>query len=376
MNFKILNILILIQLVFGIQLLSKTLEIITTKNFQTTKVYKNLGENNILKIVDKNVASESMEKSMEFSKWLIKTYNLIYTGMGAMIIDEIPELREFEDELLKSLHSNEKNKTILSQVISNKEVFEKLNIKLSEGNLEEFKYISEEEVPCILGADYKESFQMGDLIKDEYVNYRVVGFMERGNYITNGEYFDPGSMVSTDKLILTLANETDLNYNIGRYTLLEIDDTKIGSLVSEIKEQGKKLGLDLDVYNNKILVENYKQWMSFEENLNKLTLSIISIFISISYLVIFMLKISKNSKEYAIHIMAGAKDRDIVIRNIFEIIIINGSALIIVMMLGLANNIKVFQMVALILAIYSLALCLIPIIKLKSVRLSEEFKGE
>ena len=144
----------------------------------------------------------------------------------------------------------------------------------------------------------------------------------------------------------------------------------------------QKLGCPVSVNDPTEEIEIFNENINYEINVNKLLLIIVSIFVFIGITTIMLMKISRNEKEYSIHLLTGATILDIVLRTFYEIVltvIISAVVLFgtIVYKEGLSLvSISNYGVSLLIFLGIAIVLSIIPSVKILRYNLSYLIKGE
>lgn len=287
--------------------------------------------------------------------------------------------------------------------------FKKFGFKVTSGRIfndSDFNAGSNGALPVILGDAYSGMYKVGDIIKslDSADKIQVIGFLDKGYYFSL-----PGndSMLNLDNYIITpqqpivlqVSNNTDqtedneIRYKIklNNYCLngyLEINETdksefnKIsGSIISEAGKAGytvKIAGLNDDVQD---FITSAKK----QENSINIMFLVIFCFTSVGIITSVLYSISKQLKEFGVHIMQGAVISDIARRVLYQILILFGVAFIgtFIVAATIINDkvvvtFSIFKLfiVFCVFMILALLVAVIPVIKVLRLSINDLVRGE
>lgn len=199
-------------------------------------------------------------------------------------------------------------------------VLDNFNIKLKEGKFWGAEELDHKMMPVILGNNYKDIYQVGEIIDgftviDDEIKLRVVGILEEGAYV-----FYNASMLNLDRYILyPLKDDLTLPQNKDEYSQQKIlylfktngtlksrcDADELQSIINEICETSGVLPISsIDGTSNSqsyIFYENtISVYQMFQWSLNGFI--IFSVVVTFVYLI---LTIQKNQRYYAILLLNG-----------------------------------------------------------------------
>ncbi|GMQ58861.1 hypothetical protein AN1V17_32570 [Vallitalea sediminicola] len=170
-------------------------------------------------------------------------------------------------------------------------------------------------IPVILGADFKDYYKKGDIIYDiQSKPYEVIGFFEKGQYYIAPYrelkifYLDSVFVVPS----ISMSNDS-LNYTFNFLASYFISDNKEN--MKEIVNKSKDLGLyDLKIRNFKKQLQIISQ-DKIEAVLFNMTLGILILIMSVIGLFGNIAQfISDNMYEFSVHLICGARKISIFIR--------------------------------------------------------------
>ncbi|MEF9951780.1 MAG: ABC transporter permease [Clostridium sp.] len=270
--------------------------------------------------------------------------------------------------------------------------FDAFNIRLSQGYLNDFYNYNNKQIPVILGDKYKKFYSIGSIIEGKSVvneQYKVVGFLDKGQYFTlNGNNFHGSSIRNMDTFFLRPMLKDDQDKHISSYVFtFDKGSTDKDRVFNLIKEQGKKYDIQIDFANNIDEMKDYNKVIMTNININRLLLIITLSFVIVGTLVVFINKIDLRKKEFGVHILCGARLKDIGLTVFFEIIIISIMSLTLAFWYLIYSNTKIddkvvdfswmdFTITSLIVLCFMSLLALIPIRKLLKININTLVRGE
>lgn len=287
--------------------------------------------------------------------------------------DKTSSYSKFEYETAEKIQGN----TII-QSTANKRFFESYDIKVIEGTMfNESDFTSNSDIiPIVVGYNLKDRYKIGqtylerDLDTNKDITYKVIGILEY-----NSSY----------PSLVDIGKETDLNYtffkplNINLVNEFSSIDMAISSTViftkdqkdvRDIEEKSAELGLfsmeykpiqeDIDTY-----VDYFHKKIAYQIFISLIVL----FFAAISMALNLTTMISKNIKEFSIHMICGAEIRSIFQRLLWQLLIILSIALIPTEIFYGINVSLVYTII--IACIISLIIMSVPYIKLKRTNIIE-----
>lgn len=209
---------------------------------------------------------------------------------------------------------------------------EEFPFELSEGrNFTKEDFELEDNVPVILGAEYKGIYNIGDKFK--YFDYRnlveknieVVGIVKADSY-----FFDSGDITTLDDRVICPIENFKLDDKISSKfenfisSSLVVTNDK-DSALKEIRENSSDLGLytlsfkscDSDI---QFLIDNLSKnckdsiFLSFT----------IFLFVSIGIIAVQLNNIKERLREFGIYLLIGSSKKDIILRNLYTVAIYLG----------------------------------------------------
>lgn len=199
-------------------------------------------------------------------------------------------------------------------------------LEVSKGRTFEKQDYSAEVMPVILGAGYEGIYNIGDTFEYfDYINLKVskievVGILKSNTYI-----FETGTTILVDDYVIcpyqniTTSNANKLMYSTWIENCLIVTNDKEKSL----EEIGEK-STDLELYNFKLssckgITTKIVESMN-EEAGKSISLSVsIFLFVSIGIIAVQLNSIKNRQKEFGIHLLSGARKRDIGVRILLSI---------------------------------------------------------
>ncbi|MCR5665580.1 MAG: hypothetical protein K6G01_02005 [Eubacterium sp.] len=175
--------------------------------------------------------------------------------------------------------------------------------------------------PAIAGSDFHKQYRVGDVITDDYgEQYMIIAFFPK-----NSKYAQPTQGASTQSL--------DQKIVIPAYLDMEENDEMIDFVFScQFEADSAKELQEVVLYNseNKLLdmyLQSYSRQLNHvsENVLQNLvlygTIGGILLFFSYIGIVCGMISLIKESSyDYAVHLLCGATERDLLIRSLFQFV--------------------------------------------------------
>ena len=209
-------------------------------------------------------------------------------------------------------------------------------LEVSSGRTFEDEDYSSEDMPVILGSEYKGIYNVGDTFDYfDYTNKKIRKLEVIGILKSNTYSFSMGEAESLDNFVIcpyqtinpSTANKEMYDGWINHCTVITNDKDKA---LEEIRKESS----DLELYNFKL-----NSWKSMttrlvqsvsEEAMKSILLSIaIFLFVSVGIVAVQLNRIKSSLREFGIHLLSGARKRDIEERIILSTImyVIIGSVL-------------------------------------------------
>lgn len=340
-------------------------------------IFENLSQMYIVRddtndeIINQRLSKDDIEEKLfKFYNFLISSDDLnFYTYFNQDIsIESNKEL-----DIKHKVYPDNINRYSLISV--NSDFMETFNLSTSKGRIfSEIEFATKNNLtPVILGHAYNQFYELGDIINDQY---SVIGILNKSNF-----YLDPGKtdeiMYLDDFIIapLIVNNETPytkLDSIITSSTLITNNPLSL----QKIKDMSKSIELYDEI--------NFISFSQQLENIVKSYMTLIYFSSLIQIMILFFCLIciitslinfiDSHRREFAIHILCGAKISDLIYRIAFQIFIILATANIITLFifkftlstLGI-NAISVFMLII---------IMVFPVIKIKKQQLSDYLRGE
>ncbi|SES77329.1 ABC transporter permease family protein [[Clostridium] polysaccharolyticum] len=186
----------------------------------------------------------------------------------------------------------------------------------------DFPYKEKQEIPVILGADFRTVYKKNAIIQDrDGLPYRVIGFLKKNsNYVAPDE---SRKLLSLDKVIITpqIIDKTD-SLNIVRYiqNLYIMSDKR--EIADNIVDFSRSKGLfDLSVINFSYQLDCIISDTEDEIFINSVFMFIILLFTCVGIIGNLLQFITNNKKEFAINLLCGANRTDIIFRILLQILV-------------------------------------------------------
>lgn len=262
---------------------------------------------------------------------------------------------------------------------------------------EDFDYNNNKDyIPIILGSNYSDiyevndEFQIFDYFNKELRYVRVVGILDNNTYHLLGK-----SVGSLENNILwpfetiTVNNQSSDKYvfalKAGGYIVHNNSNLSIDSIFEDIYMKAKELN------QGSYYVTSAKSTIDFVlDNLKDITkssmfiTSLIVIFTTFGITLIQINNINDRIKDYGVHLLVGCRKKDIILRNIYELIIYGILGTTIGLFLNIlsvnSSDIAFFNKRAIIsiVIIYAIIIAIISIIlgkKIKKIEINEIIRG-
>lgn len=376
-----------------------TYNIIKITNYSQLKnidVFKDFENKKIYSLYSGSIQGETIfadkESSLNFEKYLNvnKDVENFYIGADMIPLQNFKGIENFKSDILgEDYHSlTENGYTKIKALNVGENFINALGYRVEQEYLEDFlNYFKNpkeytEYIPVLLGDSYKKIFSVDDIITTgNNEHFKVVGFLEKDQYCSKIGSFYPDNMENLNEFIIVPdAIEGAISNN-----LLVFDNKsqeEIDRVLDDIIKKGEELGCLVSVNDPTEEIEIFNENINYEINVNKLLLIIVSIFVFIGITTIMLMKISRNEKEYSIHLLTGATILDIVLRTFYEVVltviisavvlfgtIIYKDGLSLVSISNYGLSLLIFLGIAIILSI-------IPSVKILRYNLSYLIKGE
>lgn len=273
-----------------------------------------------------------------------------------------------------------------------------IGIELSEGS---FENDSSENIPIVVGDNYKSVFKLNDKVPyiyteengEKIIRYlQVVGFIKKDSYMCIKG--DPDNIINmndyisicrkADESITNFSNEqikkVDIYnyYSNAYYKFSDLDKLK------EVESKTEELGLNYKFTEIKSIQNEFQE--NFASILLPIKFFAVSIltFTIISIIVVMLNMVIRSIKEFGINMLVGAKSYDISLRIFFQIFIlfaISVTCTIAIVAIFLKDNIvmnlnciNICELLV-IAVVMSILISIIPIVKFKRTSINNIIKG-
>lgn len=284
-----------------------------------------------------------------------------------------------------------------------KNMWQKFKLNFIEGNgfREEDFEKENDKIPVILGYDYKDKYKAGDtfpyydtqnkkirnaevigiLQQDSYLLYKVdyaEKFENLNNYIVTA--FIDLDKLPEDKLLTNYYFQVFDLFNTSYFLFDETkSDIEIEKNLADINEVFEELNIgkqNIKSVNKYLDID--KEMLQAQKHNSLIMLIMIILFLSIGIASSVLYRIKKEKKYYGIHIMNGATLNDICIRVFEEIFIMFligfGASIGIIKSNFKSLNANILMLILLLLFIISIFISIVPILKIKKLKISELIK--
>ncbi|MGL5150681.1 MAG: FtsX-like permease family protein [Clostridium sp.] len=312
-------------------------------------------------------------------------------------------MREINENLIDKYKKLEigKQMDVAAKILVNEDFIDRFDIKVVEGRTftkEDFNKDYKENIPIILGHDFIQKFDVGDIIKEdilvnfeknnnivEFINFEVIGFLDKNaligcdstlnKYTSRIYYSDSLSAIPIVRNAYDLSEIFALEY---KGLLLELND---GITIESIKE---RLDKDLNKYD---LVFNYesltgidgmKEILSRDKNISLFNGFLVSFLAILGCTATILGSFINRNKEFGAKLFSGATLKDIckeIIQEIFVLTIVS-SILSILFSIGTKPSINVIITNIMLICIITLLISILPILKLKNMQIVEIIKNK
>ncbi|MGG4203540.1 ABC transporter [Paenibacillus jamilae] len=218
----------------------------------------------------------------------------------------------------------------------NKQGLDQFSIETDEGeNLtaHDFNHVGHTSIPVLLGAEYKQLYKAGDILKGKYLfkdfEFYVKGFVKKDSLVFNANnpeiYLDRYIIMPAQQFTSVPDTKEDFNFQQKHYLQMingDIWSSETEYFVrSKVEEAQKKTGF----YDTQVLGANSPPlnfiFSALHENIMVLSVIAITIFVVciLSISILMVTKLEKNMKNLSIHLISGATIMNILFYFIAEI---------------------------------------------------------
>ena len=317
---------------------------------------------------------------------------------------------KYSNELLKGTPMEKDNEnSLIEYVNASKDLIDKFNFTLSKGRWftkDEYKNNSiwnvdkESFVPVVLGNNFKEMFNLGDVLycKGNELKFKVIGFLNRNQYFSSSDlFFYPSKLSSLDNYMIVPYNTPDFYESFKAYDgIWEVpNDKNYSKVLNTVENKIKELKLNANIEEYKTYLDMYTE--SYIQSKNTLLMQqiLLSLIVTIGMTLVLILFTNKHKKTLMIHRLFGATEISIIKRICLIPAIISSASLVTVISLIKFNfinmfisgnfeildktnnlNIKSLTYSIIIMAVIILISIILPVYKIKSESINSIVKGE
>lgn len=347
-----------------------------------------------------------------FNKYLKNSpdFNYIAVNQNNLYLNIGDKNGEFIQAYSPQIVGSDKYQIVYKMDVDDK-FFPKFNFKVSKGrifNKGDFNIDKDKALPAILGADYSGMYKVGDIIKDSDLDdkpqkIQVIGFLEKGYYfstvgVDSIDTLDKYIIVPQQPIVLqsgkdpqkVQANEDKYRIELlnnsfyGYIDIKETDRNKLNQISDSIVSEARKDGFQIKIVSLNDSVQGFITSAKKQENSINVLFIIIFCFTSVGIVSSVLYSISRQLKEFGVHIMQGAVLCDIAKRVLYEILILFLTAFMSTFMIAATIlredivagfNLYNLSIVFGIFIILALLLSVIPVIKILKLSISDLVRG-
>ncbi|MCQ6567350.1 ABC transporter permease [Bacillus mycoides] len=324
------SLLLLIQFTFGLSTITSSINVFYNLYYLNDNSSSVLDLNNTY-LISFDMATDRL-RSDQFNKEQIQEiYNKLQQNKDVISYgtyeERIIELESSNRLLKNSMLADLKNKTFhderptINTIIVDENYYRLLNFPLKTGNgfsHQDFQKKSEERMNVLVGSYFKEYFQVGDTINDQYT---IIGFLPENKFIVNNN--STNTYLKLDKaMILPMPSERYGEYEsmflrLHQSTILTLrKDADIKKLQETIQLKGNDVTLYLknlgEEINKDVTVNSYSE-------IPQLIVGILFILFSIAGIVVTtIVSILMRKREFGIKLVLGDSKIGIFIQIVLE----------------------------------------------------------
>lgn len=334
---------IVVQVIFCSMILVQTLNdlfqlkdtyIMAKNTFDMKSVYRLMKDSNYVQ--DENVNSlEYKKKDNELYNYLVNNEKFKYCIQveSNIIIKDFCDKDNFcysiENKYINNPYDNINGKySNVKGLYVDKNYIDTFCLNIEKGRIfEDNEFESYENIPIILGANYKGIYNIGDEFK--FFDYftkcerklKVIGFLKRNSYhYLNGFLSSLDDYVICPFIKIKDVDEDSDKYNAALGQAILVSDN-ISEDFNEIRD--KAIGLGVNNYSI------FSATSDIEKVINNLEAGVRSalfksilmiLFIALGIIAVKYNQIISNLKLYGIHLLLGASKKDIIIRNLYSVL--------------------------------------------------------
>lgn len=411
----IFTLLIIFQLVISLMLCYISVSYKNYISVKTEKYNKAFSDKNFYTLLsnsNSSISSIDTTSYEKFSKYLNSSSDFQFIPLidDSIYIKDFPNSEKFIKAYMDNVQDNV-NLVLVRDLTVNNKFFDNFDFKLSRGRSfdnKDYNLPKGEAIPVILGDSYSNIFKIGEEIPamngGEKCTIRVVGFLEKGYYFSGANYLQ--SMATLDECIISplqtikpeivsdssLQEDKEGKYKVdllneisGGFILFNKKDSKyIHQAINKINTKAEEFGLSFKITGVDQTISKFVNENKQQETITMVLFVIIVGFSAVGIVSSMLYHISKQKKEFGIHIMHGGTIGDITKRIIYEIGMYMGFSYIIaisIIMLFLANDPALkftfvnFIMNTIIVIVLGMLICIIPVINILRLQVNNLVRG-
>lgn len=240
-----------------------------------------------------------------------------------------------------------------------KRFFEKYSISVEEGRLfseEDYQYSKVQPVPVLLGAAYKDVFQLGDIIEAGYLfqdlQFQVIGFLENSAFYYS---WNSNEFTSCERYILMPVFQNLPNDEFGKRALLQYftayieSERSYGKVHEKIQNMMRENGIseeDINLVDSNEeeqqvnILQTYSAMTSAVSKYFGVIIGIMVVCIGFILTIVLTNMIQEENYNFGIYIMCGMKKRKLAALIFMFDSVITGIGDFIVILLLVINKIS------------------------------------
>ena len=282
-------------------------------NLNNIFVINDVTDNDIC--ISRLTQEDSVERLSELYEFIVRHDNIIsYTHYVNNIAIANPALKDLANTSISAQNNSSVDFCLFNSVFVMPNFVDFFSLEASSGRMfNENEYSQKEQLtPIVMGHDFSPFYNIGDVIDEEY---RVVGFLEKGIF-----YLNPLASNDVNNLDKTIVFPLILNdkSDFSEYDMAICKTFLITEAEASLQEIAQKSN-DLKLYDF--------EFQSFKDRLDYIIAeakTLIDVYIFISSMIMFFCAtaivsnmlhfVQSHKREFAIHLMCGAKMSDFALR--------------------------------------------------------------
>lgn len=397
---KLLNFIIVVQIVLGLFSSYLMININETLQNEIYKIENTFNGGNVFSITG----------NWEYYDFLTENYDAkkIFNRINSIKGLQIPlmlhigvNLNDIDTSKFngKDINIMGENSIYLDGISINEMTINKFNLKTSSGrffNELEYEKIIDKTIPIVLGDDFKDIFNLNDIIpidglgKIGVENLKIIGFIEKDNSLPinlgksiNQKY----KSINLNNMVLTTKKffEDESIYPLlltDSYLFLDENLNNDGS--NDIKNNIKKIfndeNIEVNVRSEKIGIDLSIKDLKEKQHVFTISSIIIIIFTGLTIIVTLLNSIENRKKEFGTYLLCGANTNDLTSIILYELILINMISLVIFITICLmvfkTVSLNIIFIIILFIITYVIILAIAPVIKLNRYSIKDLIKGD